>query len=100
MNPFLYPALLVLCLCGTSTVLLFRLVRNGPSGLIFLIFPIVWAIAACSLSAIALAAGKKTEVGTVLLVALVALVALSRAYEIEIRPWKWMRKSGGTKSEE
>ena len=87
MNP---AALIVLCLCGMSTVSLVPFVRNSPSGLIFLIFPIVWAIAACSLSAIALAAGKKTEVGTVLLVALVALVAL----------WKWMRKSGGTKSEE
>jgi hypothetical protein len=64
-----YLALIVLCLCGASTVSLVPLVKNSPSGLIFLIFPIVWAIAACSLSAIALAGGRGVVAVTVLLVA-------------------------------
>ena len=85
MNP---TALIVLCLCGMSTVSLVPFVRNSPSGLILLIFPIVWAIAACSLSAIALAGEKKTEVGTVLLVLLVAYM---------IRVWFGRRKSESPK---
>ena len=88
MNP---TALIVLCLCGMSTVSLVPFVRNSPSGLILLIFPIVWAIAACSLSAIALAGEKKTEVGTVLLVLLVLLVAYM------IRVWFGRRKSESPK---
>lgn len=66
MNPFLYPALIVLCLCGMSTVPLlisYRRDRGLPmAGLEFLIIYPVWTVSACMLAAIALASQTGTGV--------------------------------------
>lgn len=77
MNPFVYPALIVLCLCGTSTV---PLVVGDKSGFESLILHPVWIVSACMLAAIALASQTGTGVGPALVGGLVLGLALAFAW--------------------
>ena len=63
MNPFIYPALLVLCVCSVAT----RQIRrrpgdtgSAPGGTGPAITASVWAIAACALASVGLAATTRT----------------------------------------
>lgn len=88
MNPFVYPALIVLCLCGTSTVLLNKKGEEtrGLEGLGKFLTASVWTIATCMLASIGLAATTKTGgrgaiVTTVLLIACVCVIFLAKSSE-------------------
>ena len=87
MNPFLYSALIILCLCGTSTVPLlisYRRDRGLPmAGLEFLLIYPIWAVSACMLAAIALASRTGTGVGLALVGGLV--LGLTSVFAMYVR---------------
>ena len=75
MNPLVYYALAVLCLCSIMTRRVWRASDGGDSSTAFLYAPVVasvWTIAACMLASIGLAAKKGTAVATIATVLLVA----------------------------
>jgi hypothetical protein len=78
MNPFIYPALIVLCLCGLSTAGALALLGDLHGFAPLLIAP-VWITAGWMLAAIALASltgtgARGAVVTTVLMIACVACV--------------------------
>ena len=79
MNPFLYPALMVLCLCGISTAGALALPLGGLHGFAPLLIAPVWITAGWMLAAIALASltgtgGRGAAITSAVLVAWIAYV--------------------------
>ena len=112
MNPFIFPALIVLCVCSVLTAWIARTAESDRNG-IGAVFAIsvtasVWTIAACMLASIGLGATTRTGargaiVTTVVSTVLVAYVIYrlrKESEEMRRKAWAAARISESVRAEE